>query len=84
MLDGNYSLSEYTAMKLDQFISTNSVTEAEIAAKAGCSQSAVNKVRNGVGNPTFDLLRRISEATGGAFQPSDFSPCMSPRKRGAA
>jgi transcriptional regulator with XRE-family HTH domain len=59
-------------MKLDTYILENDVTEAELARVAGCSQSAVNKVRNGVGNPTFDLLRRISEATGGMFKPADF------------
>jgi transcriptional regulator with XRE-family HTH domain len=67
-----YSLCEYRDMKLDDYIRQNDVTEAEIARRAGCSQSTVNKVRNGVGNPTISLLNRISEATGGAFTPSDF------------
>ena len=65
-------------MKLDTYILENDVTEAELARAASCSQSAVNKVRNGVGNPTFDLLRRISEATGGMFQPADFE-ILNPR-----
>jgi transcriptional regulator with XRE-family HTH domain len=59
-------------MTLDSFITKHGMTEAEIASKAGCSQSTINKVRNGVGNPTFDLLMRISRATGGKFQVSDF------------
>lgn len=61
-------------MKLADYITAAKVTEAEIARRARCSQSTVNKVRNGTGNPTFDLLRRISEATEGQFQPADFEP----------
>ena len=71
-------------MKLDEYIRTNDVTEAEIAARASCSQGTVNKIRNGVGNPTFDLLQRISEATGGAFTPNDFLPSVSARDGAAA
>ncbi|MDR3464189.1 MAG: helix-turn-helix domain-containing protein [Beijerinckiaceae bacterium] len=69
-------------MDLDAYIRSSDATEADIARHAGCSQSSVNKVRNGVGNPTFDLLRRISEATGGAFTPADFQP--SPRTQSEA
>jgi transcriptional regulator with XRE-family HTH domain len=61
-------------MKLDAYIRSTDATEASIAALADCSQSTVNKVRNGLTNPTFDLLCRISTATGGAFQPADFEP----------
>lgn len=61
-------------MTLDSYLTISRKTETDIAKLAGCSQSAVNKVRNGAGNPTFDLLRRISEATAGAFQPNDFRP----------
>ena len=61
-------------MDLDTYIRSSGKTEAEIAKAADCSQSSVNKVRNGVGNPTFDLLRRISSATDGAFSPADFVP----------
>lgn len=68
-------------MKLDDYISKTGVTEAAIAAAAGCSQSTVNKIRNGVGNPTFGLLARISEATCGAFKPSDFTPSVAPSPR---
>lgn len=63
-------------MTLDDYITETGTTEAEIAAVAGCSQSTINKVRNGVGNPTFGLLKRISAATGGVFQPGDFTPAL--------
>lgn len=66
------------SMKLDDYIRSNQVTEASLAELAECSQSTVNKVRNGLGNPTFDLLRRISEATKGAFTPADFEPAHRP------
>lgn len=61
-------------MKLDAYIRTHDVTEAKLAEKARCSQGTINKVRNGLGNPTFDLLRRISEATDGEFTPGEFEP----------
>ena len=61
-------------MKLDTYIRSHDVTEAEIARRAECSQGTVNKIRNGLGNPTFDLLRRISEATDGQFTPGEFEP----------
>lgn len=69
-----YSACEYHVMKLDAYIRSNDVTEMKIAELAGCSQSTVNKVRNGLGNPTFALLIRISKATNGEFQPADFEP----------
>lgn len=77
-------------MKLDTYLTHSGKTEKDIAENAGCSQSAVNKIRNGIGNPTFDLLRRISEATDGAFLPNDFHPGErpdkqpQPKRRGAA
>lgn len=61
-------------MKLDAYIRLTGETEEEIARKAHCTQSTVNKVRNGKINPTHDLLRRISAATEGAFTPNDFEP----------
>jgi predicted transcriptional regulator len=62
-------------MRLDVYIrSHQDVTEASLADKAGCSQGTINKVRNGYGNWTFDILKRISDATGGAFTPGEFEP----------
>ncbi len=61
-------------MKLDRYLVEHDVTEAALAELAGCSQSTVNKIRRGVGNPTFDLLLRISRATNGRFHPGDFEP----------
>ncbi|MBV8661478.1 MAG: helix-turn-helix transcriptional regulator [Hyphomicrobiales bacterium] len=71
-------------MKLDAYLRSNRLTEAELAQRAGCSQSTVNKVRNGLGNPTFDLLRRISEATGGEFSVADVEPVRETNSTGAA
>lgn len=69
-------------MKLDTYITTTGETESAIAARAGCSQSTVNKIRRGVGNPSFDLLRRICDATNGIVTPNDFLP--PPSNGGAA
>ena len=59
-------------MKLDTYIKSKGETEVAIAQRARCSQSAVNKVRRGAGNPSLGLLRRIYEATDGAVTPNDF------------
>lgn len=59
-------------MTLNEFIKKYNVTEVEIARRARCSQSTVNKVRRGVGNWTIDLLARISAATEGMVAVEDF------------
>lgn len=71
-------------MTLDEFIRSTGTTETAIAALAGCSQATVNRVRNGSVNPTFDVLRRISEATGGQFTPGEYEPKTVPIRVEAA
>lgn len=61
-------------MGLDKFIRISGMTEVQIAEKSGVSQSTISRIRNGKVNPTFDLLRRISAATDGAFTPNDYQP----------
>lgn len=41
------------------------VTVTAIAEKAGCSRMTLYRLVNGEQNATIDLLRRVSEATGG-------------------
>ena len=70
-------------MELDKFIRLTGTTEVKIAEKSGVSQSTVNRIRNGKINPTIDILRRISDATEGAFTPNDYKP-REPATREAA
>ena len=71
MIDMTYSISDYMVMKLDAYLSEKRVTEAELAVRAGCSQSTISKIRRGNANPTVGMLRRICTATDGLVTPDD-------------
>lgn len=43
----------------------NNLTQAEIAQKAGTTQSAISRLECMKGKPTYELLRRLSLAVGG-------------------
>jgi len=62
-------------MTLAEYLVEMKTTEAEIARRAMLSQPTVNRVRNGVGNPSFDVLRRIQRATEDRVTPNDFVNC---------
>ena len=40
------------------------ITQAEIAKRAGTTQSAIARFESGVGNPTLDFMQRVSAAVG--------------------
>lgn len=44
------------------------LTQAELAARAGTTQSAIAKLERGGGNPTFETLGRALDAAGYAFE----------------
>jgi len=44
------------------------ITQAEIAKRAGTTQSAIARFESGVGNPTLDFMQRVSEAVGARLQ----------------
>ena len=58
-------------MKLDAYIRETGVSETELASRARCSQSYINKVRNGSANPTLAVMQRIADATGGEVTLND-------------
>ncbi len=72
MLDRNYSFTEYFGMTLAEYLAETGVTEAELARTTGLSQPTINRIRNGVGNPTADVLRRIEQATQGSVPAAAF------------
>jgi len=44
------------------------ITQAEIAKRAGTTQSAIARFESGVGNPTLDFMQRVSAAIGARLQ----------------
>lgn len=58
-------------MKLNSYMRLQGITEHELARKAGVSQPAINRLRNGRGNWTVGLLYRVSQATGGSVTLAD-------------
>lgn len=46
----------------------------EIAKDAGCSRMTLYRLVRGEQNATIDLLKRVSDATGGAVTAADFLP----------
>lgn len=40
-------------------------TQAELAEKVGTGQANISRLENGLANPTFDFLQKLSDAFGG-------------------
>jgi len=43
------------------------LTQSDVAALAGTTQSAISRLERMKGKPTYELLRRLSDAVGGDF-----------------
>jgi transcriptional regulator with XRE-family HTH domain len=70
-------------MTLHEYMATAGISDADLAAKLGCSEGAVKKWRYRERTPRSDQIRRISEITDGAVTPNDFFPPLSPERAGA-
>lgn len=44
------------------------ITQAQIAKRAGTTQSAIARFESGVGNPTLDFMQRVSAAVGARLE----------------
>jgi len=44
------------------------ITQAEIARRAGTTQSAIARFESGMGNPTLDFMQRVSAAVGARLE----------------
>src|ERR1700753_832305 len=42
----------------------NSVTLKQVAEAAGCSESAISRIENGLANPSLNMVHRIAAALG--------------------
>ena len=61
-------------MTLDQYMSARDLRDHDLALKVGVDRSYLSKIRRGLVNPTWQVICRICEATGGEVQPNDFLP----------
>lgn len=66
--------------KLSVFMRENNLTEAELGRRTGISQSTINRIRNGVGNHTVSVLRRVAAATDGMVTPNELFAGLAPQK----
>jgi len=55
-------LNDYEHLK-----GTRGLTQKDIAASCGTTQSAISRLERMRGKPTYELLRRLSEAVGGSL-----------------
>jgi transcriptional regulator with XRE-family HTH domain len=60
-------------MTLDEYLSTQRITEAQFAALIERSQAQVNRIRRGKSWPSKRVLARISEVTNGTVTANDFA-----------
>ena len=61
-------------MTLKEYLAQTKLKERELAARAGVTQSTINKLKRGALNPTLAILNRIYKATGGKVGSGDFLP----------
>jgi transcriptional regulator with XRE-family HTH domain len=69
---------------LKRYRDARSLTQRELAAMIGTSDVTVARLETGTRQPSFDLMRRISEATGGEVSPNDFLLSADAEQAGAA
>lgn len=50
-------------MKLDEFLTSEKITEADFAEKIASSQPHVNRMRRGKSFPSPEMIRKIRSAT---------------------
>ncbi len=59
-------------MTLDQYLSKNDLSSAQFGDQVGASRSQISRIRRGVSRPSWDMVARIAEATGGKVTADDF------------
>lgn len=57
---------------LKRYRDSRQLTQRELAAMIGTSDVTVARLETGTRQPSFDLMRRIAEATDGQVTPNDF------------
>jgi transcriptional regulator with XRE-family HTH domain len=70
-------------MKLDQYLASRKITDADFGRMIDRGQSTVNRLRRGETSPDWETVQRIVDATGGVVTANDFLK-KNPSKKGAA
>jgi transcriptional regulator with XRE-family HTH domain len=59
-------------MNLNQYLDETSETDAAFGARAGLSQSQINRLKRGVSQPSFDAIKKIAAASDGKVAFADW------------
>ena len=60
-------------MKLIAYMADQSLSDDEMAFRAGCSRTQINRIKRGVCEPSFLLALAIERVTDGKVTPSDLA-----------
>jgi predicted transcriptional regulator len=61
-------------MRLREFLSENEISEAAFSAQVGVSQVAVHRYVAGQRTPSYEIMLKIMDITGGEVTANDFYP----------
>ena len=61
-------------MTLIDYLRDKNLTDAKFAESAGLSQSQISRLKRGIGRPSFEAMKSITDATGGMVRGSDWFP----------
>ena len=59
-------------MKLPLYLEAKQLTDEQFGAMIGRDRSNVHRLRTGAAKPTFDVIQRVLEVTGGVVAPNDW------------
>lgn len=60
-------------MTLNQYLAKTEETDAAFGARAGLSQSQINRLKRGISQPSLDAIKKIAAATGNKVTFSDWA-----------
>lgn len=69
---------------LDRYLTEREMTNAVFGRLVGASEATISRLRNGKQAPSYALVRRISEATGGSVTADAFLERADSASAGAA
>lgn len=77
MLDMHRAWDTLSGMKLNEYLSSNGISDADFATAIERDRSSVSRLRRSKTKPDWETAQRIYEATAGAVTPTDFFPFRS-------